>query len=191
MLIDLLSCYHHFYLPLPDDYRKFKTNLNSLFPVLYDTKFISHEMKRMEFRDVVDNISLQNLYMTFQDKKDLAFKPTICLETGGMYDKDGVHHAHDAGWDAFMTGFCFIKMMHFLKAAGNKSIEHYSNAELMNVAAPFKNKINIGRAFVPYLQLEWSRSSIEQTSSSCCIIYQQITIKFESFGFVIGRSWYF
>ncbi|KAF6203751.1 hypothetical protein GE061_002086 [Apolygus lucorum] len=155
MLIDLLSCYHHYYLPLPGDYDKFKTNLNSLFPVLYDTKFISHEMKRMHFRDVLDNVSLQNLFMTFQDKKDNEFKPKIVLESG-IHDEvsEVAHHAHDAGWDAFMTGFCFLKMMNLLKVDGKKSYVHCSNTELMNVAVRFKNKVNIGRAFVPYLQLD-------------------------------------
>ncbi|BES97110.1 Poly(A)-specific ribonuclease (PARN)-like domain containing 1 [Nesidiocoris tenuis] len=153
LLVDVLSCYHHFYDAAPNDYKTFKNSIGDLIPTIYDTKFISHEMKKSAFRDILDNVSLQNLYQTFQNEK-YGNKPTICSNSGS-YDKGMLNTAHDAGWDAYMTGFCFVKMISLQnKLNRNSADRNTTNAEIMFAAAAFKNRINVARAFVPYLRLD-------------------------------------
>lgn len=47
MVLDLMYMYEKFYESLPDDVNKFKTNLNELFPIVYDTKYISMESRNV------------------------------------------------------------------------------------------------------------------------------------------------
>ena len=45
--MDLMFLYEKFYEPLPDTVAEFKTKVNELFPLIYDTKHISTEMKKV------------------------------------------------------------------------------------------------------------------------------------------------
>ena len=45
--MDLLFIYEKFYEPLPDTISQFKKKINELFPVIYDTKHVSFESKRV------------------------------------------------------------------------------------------------------------------------------------------------
>lgn len=44
-LSDLLIFFHQFLDPLPTRYESFKHSVHQMFPIVYDTKFISNEMK--------------------------------------------------------------------------------------------------------------------------------------------------
>lgn len=46
-LMDLMFLYEKFHEPLPDTVAEFKTKVNELFPLIYDTKHISTEMKKV------------------------------------------------------------------------------------------------------------------------------------------------
>lgn len=46
MYLDTLLLHSQFIGPLPKRYSAFKKNINNLFPNMYDTKYISHEMGR-------------------------------------------------------------------------------------------------------------------------------------------------
>lgn len=47
ILLDLMFIYKQFYKPLPKKYSDFKTEINRIFPSVYDTKFISYELRRV------------------------------------------------------------------------------------------------------------------------------------------------
>ena len=48
---DLLRTYHQFVSPLPETYSRFKSDLHSFFPEVYDTKFICFELSRLVRED--------------------------------------------------------------------------------------------------------------------------------------------
>lgn len=44
IFLDIVLLHNQFIGPLPHDYRKFKRNVNTMFPFIYDTKLISYHM---------------------------------------------------------------------------------------------------------------------------------------------------
>jgi poly(A)-specific ribonuclease len=123
MLIDMMQILKQFFGPLPDQYDDFKLMLNSLFPRLIDTKYISSVQP---LKDLIQNSTLSDL------DKILAKEPfntnvTISDCKYSVLDEK----LHEAGYDAFLTGFCYIRMLHYLQTLNNTNIEsineHYSN----------------------------------------------------------------
>ena len=62
--MDMLYLYEKFYEPLPDTIDEFKTNLNRLTPVIFDTKHISVECKKIhkEIKELYDSTALEKLF---------------------------------------------------------------------------------------------------------------------------------
>lgn len=46
-LLDLMFMYKQFYRPLPYKYKDFKTEIHQIFPLVYDTKYVSYELKKI------------------------------------------------------------------------------------------------------------------------------------------------
>lgn len=46
IFLDIVLLHNQFIGPLPNDYVNFKKNINGMFPILFDTKYISHQMKK-------------------------------------------------------------------------------------------------------------------------------------------------
>ena len=51
ILLDLMFMHQQFYKPLPDSYKEFKSNIHTLFPQIYDTKFLSFELRKLYGKD--------------------------------------------------------------------------------------------------------------------------------------------
>lgn len=56
---DILFFYNQFIEPLPASYKRFKCNLNELFPYIYDNKLISNKLKSDKNDYVFNNTSLE------------------------------------------------------------------------------------------------------------------------------------
>jgi len=90
---------------LPESYQDYKEMVHSLFPVFYDTKFIS---STAALKPILGNCSLEELYTNLSQDPF----PRIIIE-----DDDGMDQAsyHQAAYDSFITGHCFIAMNNFLQ----------------------------------------------------------------------------
>jgi poly(A)-specific ribonuclease len=60
VLLDIMHTFNQFIEPLPDHYFEFKQSINALFPVLYDTKYIS---STQVFKELLENTG--SFYYTF------------------------------------------------------------------------------------------------------------------------------
>ncbi|XP_049806087.1 pre-piRNA 3'-exonuclease trimmer-like [Schistocerca nitens] len=154
-LLDLMLLYQQFHDVLPVSYSSFKKKMNELFPNLYDTKHISFELQHRLDRDVLPSTILSDLYAFFEEGRGSvlgAYTPTVETEFGD----DGVtKQIHDAAWDSYVSGYCFIRMAHVI--ANKKfeiivqqpltSVEHFTSLE------DFKNKINVIRCAVSHICL--------------------------------------
>ncbi|CAK9798256.1 Pre-piRNA 3'-exonuclease trimmer [Anthophora plagiata] len=147
MLLDLMFIHQQFYKPLPDSYKEFKKNIHSLFPQMYDTKYLTYELQRLLKRDEViwKQSSLNHLYEFFSSNRgrQLVFNsPQIILNTESLVCR----YAHNAGWDAYCTGYIFAKIGHILaiqkygKGLEERSVTH---PELMSAVKDFVNCVNI------------------------------------------------
>ncbi|CAK9831519.1 Pre-piRNA 3'-exonuclease trimmer [Anthophora retusa] len=147
MLLDLMFIYQQFYKPLPDSYKEFKKNIHSLFPQIYDTKYLSYELQRILKRDEViwKQNSLSLLYEFFSSNRgrQLVFNSPQIISK----DESSIcRHAHNAGWDAYCTGYIFARIGHILaiRKYGKGLEERFvTHAELMSAVKVFVNSVNI------------------------------------------------
>eukprot|EP00741_Cyanophora_paradoxa_P002993 tig00000658_g2905.t1 len=117
-LYDLLFLYSHFEGPLPEELPAFKASLNSLFPQVYDTKFIATSdlfaAQPARFRS---GTSLGDLHDTVRGSTTAlvrlapGFDRYLCAD-GSPAEPNAAAAAlpHEAGYDAFMTGTVFAKL---------------------------------------------------------------------------------
>ena len=108
MILDVAFLYDHFIGPLPDSLEEFRLEIFNKFPTLYDTKYMTKGL----FADVkfIRNTGVEELFGYCKKKKELSqlvdIKPHEKFQLSDQ--------AHEAGYDAYMTGYVFINLLKFL-----------------------------------------------------------------------------
>ena len=157
VLLDLMFIHQQFYRPLPSRYSEFKSNIHTLFPQIYDTKFLSFELKKVLDKGVNWKVtSLKTIYEYFSKNKGryLVFKsPNVNLKDASPDENS----YHNAGWDAYFAGYIFIKIAHvFSVKKFGEGLEQrpVTHSELMSSVRDFANCINITRGNEIYSKLD-------------------------------------
>uniref|UniRef100_A0A493T563 Poly(A)-specific ribonuclease PARN n=1 Tax=Anas platyrhynchos platyrhynchos TaxID=8840 RepID=A0A493T563_ANAPP len=153
MLLDVMHTIHQFYCPLPDDLVKMTllcfNILNSYFVSrLLDTKLMA---STQPFKEIINNTSLAELEKRL---KEVPFSPPKVESAEGFpsYDTSS-EQLHEAGYDAYITGLCFISMANFLGSFLSPPKNHVSARS--KLIEPFFNKLFLMRVMdIPYLNLE-------------------------------------
>ncbi|KAK7871876.1 hypothetical protein R5R35_006456 [Gryllus longicercus] len=162
LLLDLMLMYNQFYKPLPESYTTFKKDINTLFPTILDTKYISFEAKRIIGRDKLVSNALNNLYEFFKQGPGATLTtPAPGVEFAAEYIPSNLHeNFHEAGWDSYCTGFCFIKLAYVFaeKLHGNPEkpmlYKSYTNLELQKAVSHLKNRVNVVRADISFITFD-------------------------------------
>ncbi|CAH1978421.1 unnamed protein product [Acanthoscelides obtectus] len=110
--LDLLHTIDKFLMALPEDYYDFKGMAHDLFPKILDTKYLS---SCEPFKDIITSNVLKHLYDTLSQEPFGI--PTIETEDGVQGYTIGNIKEHEAGFDAYLTGVCFLAMWKYLGAA--------------------------------------------------------------------------
>lgn len=159
-LMDLMLFYQNFHKNLPVSYYAFKEELHTIFPVIYDTKHMWANIKQvLEGKRFPIGISLVALYELFRNPPDhlnTLFSPCILPSNCKHYiDQDFVH---DSGYDAFITGFVFLKICHLLAMESPSPLIPKDNPptfkHLLSAASLFVNKVNFIYFPIRYINLE-------------------------------------
>uniref|UniRef100_A0A8J8Y7Y5 Poly(A)-specific ribonuclease PARN n=1 Tax=Rattus norvegicus TaxID=10116 RepID=A0A8J8Y7Y5_RAT len=109
MLLDVMHTIHQFYCPLPVDLNEFKEMTTCVFPRLLDTKLMA---STQPFKDIINNTSLAELEKRL---KETPFDPPKVESAEGFPSYDTAsEQLHEAGYDAYITGLCFISMANYL-----------------------------------------------------------------------------
>ncbi|XP_043742663.1 poly(A)-specific ribonuclease PARN-like [Cervus elaphus] len=109
MLLDVMHTVHQFYCPLPADLNEFKEVTTCVFPRLLDTKLMA---STQPFKDIINNTSLAELEKRL---KETPFNPPKVESAEGFPSYDTAsEQLHEAGYDAYITGLCFISMANYL-----------------------------------------------------------------------------
>ena len=102
-LMDLLFLLTHLHAhKLPPTLAETKVLIQSYFPVLYDTKIMSTECYRHE-----QNTVLGNLFLKLVESQDLVRSKFEVIAAGE-------DQAHEASYDAFMTGAIFCRLVQLI-----------------------------------------------------------------------------
>ncbi|KAK0160853.1 hypothetical protein PV328_008219 [Microctonus aethiopoides] len=157
ILLDLMFIYKQFYKPLPKKYSDFKTEINRIFPSVYDTKFISYELKRVMNSDHWKSNILSELYTFFTR----GCGQPLCISSPKIEFTNDIitEKFHDAGWDSYCSGFCFIKCAYIHAIEKRRSPTSVVFAELTNTeifygVKEYINCVNIIRADLSYIRLD-------------------------------------
>ncbi|XP_048761264.2 poly(A)-specific ribonuclease PARN-like isoform X2 [Ostrea edulis] len=147
MFMDVIHLLHRFCSPLPENYLEFKALTTCIFPKLLDTKLMANTTPCKEFLpNTVLGDLLKHISCSPFEKPEIVFP-----ENFPQYKLDD-SNLHEAAYDAFITGMCFIGMSNFL---GNKKDPPVSNVSPDDsVVKPFTNKLFLMRVpEIPYLDL--------------------------------------
>ncbi|KAM5228377.1 poly(A)-specific ribonuclease PARN [Ctenodactylus gundi] len=148
MLLDVMHTIHQFYCPLPADLKEFKEMATCVFPRLLDTKLMA---STQPFKDIINNTSLAELEKRL---KETPFNPAKVESAEGFPSYDTAsEQLHEAGYDAYITGLCFISMANYLGSfLSPPKIYVSARSKLIE---PFFNKLFLMRVMdIPYLNLE-------------------------------------
>uniref|UniRef100_T1IEU5 Uncharacterized protein n=1 Tax=Rhodnius prolixus TaxID=13249 RepID=T1IEU5_RHOPR len=110
MLLDICHIINAFLDPLPSDYHEFKEMVHALFPNLVDTKFMCSEEP---LNDLVPSTVLEHLLNTVH-KRPFILPEIINGEEKCTFNLNKDNLLHHAGYDAFITGICFLSTLHYL-----------------------------------------------------------------------------
>uniref|UniRef100_A0A8C2YTN0 Poly(A)-specific ribonuclease PARN n=1 Tax=Chinchilla lanigera TaxID=34839 RepID=A0A8C2YTN0_CHILA len=143
MLLDVMHTIHQFYCPLPMDLKEFKE--------MTTCKIKCHNSLRPGFQDIINNTSLAELEKRL---KETPFNPPKVESAEGFPSYDTAsEQLHEAGYDAYITGLCFISMANYLGSFLSPPKIHVSARS--KLIEPFFNKLFLMRVMdIPYLNLE-------------------------------------
>ncbi|XP_049867483.1 pre-piRNA 3'-exonuclease trimmer-like [Pectinophora gossypiella] len=153
IFLDVVLMHNQFIGPLPKKYSTFKKNINEIFPIIFDTKHISHEMsKKLTFDEVWKSNALQDLYEFFSEGKCKKLQHGVNLiRLSTPFDVNQSYH--EAGWDSYCSGYCFIRLGHWAACENIGKFRPVGPTEKLAALAHYSNKVNIIRGAVPYMNL--------------------------------------
>uniref|UniRef100_A0A1A8MJM2 Poly(A)-specific ribonuclease PARN n=1 Tax=Nothobranchius pienaari TaxID=704102 RepID=A0A1A8MJM2_9TELE len=147
MLLDVMHTIHQFYCSLPEDLQDFKEVTMCVFPRLLDTKLMA---STQPFKELINNTSLAELE---KQVKESPFKPPQVEAAEGFPSYDTAQEQlHEAGYDAYITGLCFISMANHLGSFLTPPKAYISAKS--KLIEPFVNKLFLMRIIdIPYLNI--------------------------------------
>eukprot|EP00112_Aurelia_sp_Birch-Aquarium-sp1_P016252 Seg367.2 transcript_id=Seg367.2/GoldUCD/mRNA.D3Y31 product="Pre-piRNA 3'-exonuclease trimmer" protein_id=Seg367.2/GoldUCD/D3Y31 len=158
-LTDLGFIFDKFHKSLPESYNDFKRELHELFPRIYDTKNLSMLLRRKMRKEtqLFNETKLSDLHGMLSSTQGtfyVLYSPFIEHAPGFDRYVDS-EHIHEAGYDAYLTGYVFLRMAHFIAAKDIRSgeLEPLPFREQLSAIKEFENHINIARAQLRYLNM--------------------------------------
>jgi len=121
MLTDVMQTLRHFFSPLPENYDDFKSMTHSIFPNILDTKYMA---TLPPLKDLINNSTLGDM------DKILKEEPFKKIEIEDCSYTSGDEKLHEAGYDAYLTGLCYARMLNYLQSLNSSEesvVSIYSN----------------------------------------------------------------
>uniref|UniRef100_A0A7N6BP14 Poly(A)-specific ribonuclease PARN n=1 Tax=Anabas testudineus TaxID=64144 RepID=A0A7N6BP14_ANATE len=152
MLLDVMHTIHQFYCPLPE--------VNTQHAVLKYFEYLSarllpHEIDLQDFKEVTmcELITYTSLAELEKQLKESPFKPPqVETAEGFLSYNTAQEQLHEAGYDAYITGLCFISMANYLGSFLTPPKAYISARS--KLIEPFFNKLFLMRIIdIPYLNL--------------------------------------
>ncbi|GLH08416.1 Poly(A)-specific ribonuclease PARN [Gryllus bimaculatus] len=95
--------------PLPESYSEFKELVTFMFPRILDTKYMSC---MDPFKDQISSTVLGHLHKTLSGEPFELVNVAPAVEGRGYASAE--EKAHEAGYDAYLTGVCFLTLANYL-----------------------------------------------------------------------------
>lgn len=153
MILDLLHVINRFCFELPEDYVNFKEAAQLVFPSIIDTKHMANSPPFNELVKNKDLASLQKELEKLQCGQEVKADPAE-----GFPNYSSRERLHEAGYDAYLTGLCFLRMANYLGTKPNRK-GHSRWCHPLHAGSPFlhpfMNKLYLMKCRdVPYCNLK-------------------------------------
>ena len=145
MLLDLCHMVNQFVAPLPETLAEFKDLMAEHLPHVCDTKLMANTSP---FKEEIARSSLESLIKVTSEKPYKMPEVSSSIDDGYVLTTEKYH---EAGYDAFITGLCFISMSNRLGSIKGESKKLVLPDSPL--VAPFKNKVCLQIPDIPYLNL--------------------------------------
>lgn len=153
-LLDLMYLMTQCFEDLPADYNEFKLLMHRIFPNIIDTKFVGASEK---FKETFPSTILNQLHQRLSEKPfekiDVHFE-----NPDHAYSFDSPKE-HEAGYDSFLTGYCLLVILKYLKCPLSDKFDPNKSKELN----PFLNRIALTRVQTPYIYVTGKEPTFTRT----------------------------
>jgi len=180
--LDWLIIYDKFLDRLPikfQDFQQFMTE--HIHSALFDTKYLAFEMKTDLFssqRNLTTNTSLSSLFNLLSSKtydQQIFLKPVIEILSSDRYQNQT--RVHEAGYDAYMSGVIFLKLIYFHKQKQTARIESNAYQTIFDICLNdiqmFKNRFySIVNCYVPLNRND--QLNIKKKRFQYCLVLEKI-----------------
>ncbi|XP_074598516.1 pre-piRNA 3'-exonuclease trimmer-like [Brevipalpus obovatus] len=158
MMFDLVMFFQHFIEPLPVTLKDFRGKILEYFPAVYDVKSIVFNMKKdcLDVEDFLESRDLFSLYRNLKDPEFMVktkFQPSIFKEKSEEKKEDEIERPHDAGFDAYMTGYTFVRIATLIATKVNWNDGPVDWPDIQAALVPFRYKVNLIRAAFHFMDL--------------------------------------
>jgi poly(A)-specific ribonuclease len=139
-LLDIMYLIQQCFQDVPEDYEEFKKLVHKIFPSIIDTKYIANSEK---FKDIFSSSVLNQVYERLKQKPFLPVE----IEWENQYQTYDLENGkeHEAAYDSFLTGYCFLVMLQYLKVPLEMKFEKRKELDT------FLNRIALQRILTPFI----------------------------------------
>ena len=112
-MADLGQLYDKFMFSLPESHEEFRQDIHQAFPVVYDTKYMIQNAQVLS-QKVKQSYDLKSTFNHMEQQWNDQVPVIRIHEDFGEYHQQSTGRKsfeHEAGYDAYMTGYLFFKLM--------------------------------------------------------------------------------
>ncbi|XP_034248120.1 poly(A)-specific ribonuclease PARN-like isoform X2 [Thrips palmi] len=145
--LDVCHMVNRFRYSLPSNYDNFKELVHHIFPRVLDTKYMSIAA---QFKELIPSNVLGHMRGTLSEA---PFEmPIVEGNMEGRSYSDLVDKSHEGGYDAFMTGQCFLSMCQYLAKDVGRKLNSLNS--ISDILENFENRLYLMRVQdVPFMRL--------------------------------------
>ncbi|CAG8615368.1 10449_t:CDS:10 [Cetraspora pellucida] len=112
-LLDICQVVHQFWQDLPENLKEWKKLVHELFNIVIDTKHLAATHRKLQ--SLLPRNSVQDILEVVQYEQFEKLAPKVVLDPKfTQYTLNDVNKNHEAGYDAYITGYNFIRMAVFI-----------------------------------------------------------------------------
>uniref|UniRef100_A0A1E1XGM9 Putative polya-specific ribonuclease parn n=1 Tax=Amblyomma aureolatum TaxID=187763 RepID=A0A1E1XGM9_9ACAR len=132
MLLDIMHLLSQFVEDVPKEYNEFKSMVRAAFPNLIDTKVLASDSA---IKDSFTSTALGLLLKQLQGRPSCV--PPVEHDPDYGYDLNSAKF-HEAGYDALVTGMCFLGLCHELGKSKDHTVELQASSPILK---PYLNRV--------------------------------------------------
>lgn len=173
-MCDLLKIYQQFLAPLADTYQGFKEAVSSRFRCILDTKLIASSSP---FKEHFPKTTLADLFHVCAGKGGSALERVAVEFPDGYGGYTEQSKCHEAGYDAYMTAFCFAHMVHHMRKMVGSSEESIDgeSTDFLSPVRPLQNRIAMGYCDVEYIDFSGQTDPIPKRTNVLHLSFPEAT----------------